>query len=106
MTTNPQPGIYLIVEFDWPKPFETSHAKKARALHDNVQEQPWIEETVAASGGLGEKLGSIWIFKLANYAALDTLLNDETDPVATAYRNFFSEMAAVEDRIREEVVFL
>lgn len=99
-------GIYLIVEFDWPRPVTQEVGKKARRLHDVVQNQAWIRETVAGSGSLGEGPGSIWIFWLENYAALDRLLRDKTDEVSQAYIDFYSAMPRVVDKIREEVVFL
>jgi len=101
-----KPGIYLIVEFDWPQPFEEQHGKLARALHDSVQGLDWIKESVAASGGLGGKYSSLWIFWLENYAALDRLLGDPADAVSQAYRAFFSQMKTVRDQIREEVYFV
>ena len=106
MAENPKAGIYLIVEFEWPQPFTAVHGKMARQLHDVVQNQSWIKETVAASGGIGLGPGSIWIFWLENYAALDTLLNDETNAVSQAYNSFFAEMPVVVDKIRSKVVFL
>ena len=45
--------IYLIVEFDWPNPVEKEVAQRAAHLHNVVQGQSWIQEAVAASGGLG-----------------------------------------------------
>ena len=99
-------GIYLIVEFEWPRPFSQEHAKNARALHDVVQGKEWIKEAVAASGGIGEGPPSIWVFWLENYAAVDRLLRNPEDPVSKAYLNFFTEMAVVKDKIREEVLFL
>lgn len=101
-----KPGIYLMINFDWPKPFETEHARKARKLHDIVQGKSWIKEAVAASGGIGGGQESVWVFWLENYAALDRLLKDEEDEVAQTYRDFFSGMESIEERIREEVVFL
>ena len=98
-------GIYLIVEFDWPKPFEKDHGKLARELHDAVQDRDWIRESVAASGGIGGNRSSLWIFWLESYASLDRLFNDREDPVSRAYLGFFSQMAAVEDYVREEVYF-
>jgi hypothetical protein len=100
------PGIYLIVEFDWPQPFEQEHAKLARALHDAVQGRDWIKETAAASGGIGGRRSSLWVFRLESYAALDRLFKDREDPVSQAYLAFFSKMATVEDWVREEVVFV
>ncbi|MBK8901050.1 MAG: hypothetical protein IPM53_07700 [Anaerolineaceae bacterium] len=104
--STPQVGIYLIVEFEWPRPFSQEHAKNARALHDVVQNQEWIREVVAASGGLGDGPPSLWIFWLPDYACLDRLLRNQEDPVSQAYNTFFSQMPIVKDKIREEVAFL
>lgn len=106
MAEQKQPGIYLIVEFDWPQPFTQDVGKKARHLHDIVQNQTWVREMVAGSGGLGEGPSSIWVFWLENYAALDRLLRDRSDEVSQAYIDFFNAMPRVVDKIREEVVFL
>ena len=105
MSEQNSPGIYLIVEFDWPHPFDPEMGKKASRLHQVIQNQNWIRETVAGSGGLGEGPGSIWIFWLENYAALDRLLRDKSDEVSKAYVEFFSAMPKVTDKIREEVAF-
>jgi len=99
-------GIYLMIDFDWPQPFEQAHAKLARALHEALQGKTWIKESVAASGGIGGELDSTWFFWLENYAALDKLLRDENDEIAQAYKTFFSAMPAVIEKIREAVVFL
>lgn len=99
-------SIYLLVQFNWPRPFDPEHGQMARALHEALQGQTWIEEVVAASGGIGGGPSSLWIFKLANYAALDRLFHEEEDPVAGAYRAFFGEMVDVQDMVREEVIFL
>ena len=101
-----QAGIYLIIEFDWPRPFAQEHAQKARHLHDVLQEKAWIKEIVAASGGIGQGPASLWIFWLPNYAALDRLLRERDDPVHQAYTAFFSEMSLVKDKVREQVLFL
>jgi hypothetical protein len=105
MSTN-HAGIYLIVDFDWPHPMTADQPKKARHLHDLVQDQSWIKEVVAASGGLGSGPDSTWIFWLENYAALDRLLRDQEDDVCRAYLAFFSEMVNVIEKVREEVIFL
>ena len=99
-------GIYLIVEFDWPNPVETEAAQKAAHLHTVVQNQDWIREVVAASGGLGGENSALWIFWLENYAALDRLFHDRSDEISQAYLGFFSKMPRVKDKIREEVIFL
>ena len=106
MSEQKHPGIYLIVEFDWPSPVNAEVGKKARHLHDVVQNQAWIREMVAGSGGLGGGPSSIWVFWLENYAALDHLLRDKSDDVSRAYMDFLSAMPRVVDKIREEVVFL
>ena len=106
MSENPHPGLYLMVEFDWPEPVTAEVAKKARHLHDVVQGRTWIRESVAASGGVGAGPRSLWIFWLENYAALDRLLHDSSDEVSQAYMECFSAMPVVVDKIRDEVVFL
>jgi hypothetical protein len=105
MAEQMSPGIYLIVEFNWPRPFQPELAQKARHLHEIVQPQTSIQEIISASGGLGADPSSIWIFRLENYAALDRLLADRLDEVSQAYAGFFSQMANVTDKIREAVVF-
>ncbi|MCA9897600.1 MAG: hypothetical protein H6654_05660 [Ardenticatenaceae bacterium] len=103
--SEPRVGIYLIVEFEWPRPFSQEVAQNARKLHDLLQETEWITEVVAASGGLGDGPPSVWIFWLRNYAALDRLFHDHDDPVTHAYNAFFSQMPLVKDKIREQVDF-
>lgn len=105
MTDSRKPGIYLIVEFDWPRPFTPEQGKMAGQLHRVVQDKSWIKETVAASGGIGGGPSSVWIFWLENYAALDKLMNDRDDEVSQAYTQFFLEMPLVQEKIRGEVLF-
>ena len=105
MNEKAKPGIYLVVEFDWPSPFTPEHGQKARHLHEVLQGKTWIKETIAASGGVGGDLSSLWVFWLESYAVLDRLLRDTDDEIAKAYQDFFSEMSAVRDKVREEVVF-
>ena len=100
------PGVYLIVEFDWPSPMRPELVQRAKDLHQEVQNQMWIQEVVAASGGLGMGPSSIWIFRLENYAALDRLLRDRSDEISRMYVGFFSEMANVRDKVREEIFFM
>jgi hypothetical protein len=100
------PGIYLIVQFNWPANITKELAGKARALHDVLHgEHGWIRDTVAASGGLGSGPSSLWIFWLQNYAALDRLLHSD-DPISQAYVAFFSEMVDVSESVREQVAFI
>lgn len=106
MADREKPGIYFIVDFDWPQPLQEEHGRNARNLHDMVQDRSWIREVAAASGGIGVGRSSTWIFWLEGYAALERLLRDEADEVGRAYRAFFGDMARVEDKVREEVVFL
>lgn len=101
-----KPGIFLIVDFNWPKPFEREHGNKARTLHAVVEGADWIHEAVAASGGVGGGPASLWIFHLGDYAAVDRLLRTPGDPVCDAFLSFVTEMEDVEMRVREEVVFL
>jgi len=106
MSDSPQPGIYLIVEFDWPRPFTPEVGELAKQLHNIVQDKSWIKEVVAASGGIGKGPSSVWIFWLENYAALDTLMNDRENEVSQVYTKFFSGMSLVNDKIRGEVLFI
>lgn len=102
----PTAGIYLMIDFDWPNPFEAEHGSKARKLHDVVQGKSWIKEAVAASHGVGTGPASSWIFWLENYTALDRLLRDPNDEVSKAYSDFFTLMPVVNAKIREEVLFI
>lgn len=105
MNEHPDPGLYLIVEFEWPADVSRELGQQARALHDLVEGADWIREVVAASGGVGGDLSSIWVFRLADYAALDRLLNTPDDPIGHAYGTFFGAMPQVRDRIRHGVAF-
>lgn len=102
----PQPGIYLMIDFAWPEHIDKELAGKAYALHSVVQDKDWIKEVVAASGGLGAGPSSVWVFWLENYAALEKLLRAPDDPVGQAYLAFFKEMPVVNEKLREEVVFM
>jgi hypothetical protein len=105
MSDKPTTGIYLIVEFEWPNPMDPEAGKKAYHLHQVVQDQSWIQEVVAASGGIGDGPSSIWVFWLENYAALDRLLRSENDEVSTAFIAFRRAMPRLTEKIREEVLF-
>ncbi len=104
MARNTLPGIYLIIEFDWPQPFEDEFGQLAADLHRSIQEHDWIEEVFTASGGVGGDLSSMWVFWLQDYAGLDRLFKDRSHPVSLAYNDFFSQMSGVHERIREEVI--
>ena len=97
-------GIYLLVQFNFPRPFQPEYGDKAKALHEVAQGQDWIEEVFTASGGVGAGPSSVWVFKLQNYASLDRLFSGE-GPVSKAYVDFFRSMSDVQDMVREEVVF-
>ena len=99
-------GIYLIIDFEWPKPWDGMCAKRARELHEVVKAHGWVREVVAAGGGIGSGPAYTWVFWLEDYAALDRLMRSEHDAVALAYRAFFADMTHVTDKIREEVLFL
>lgn len=96
--------IYLIVQFNFPQPFAAEYGEKAKALHQALIGQDWIEEVFAASGGVGGGPAAIWVFRMADYASLDRLLHGD-EPVSKAYVDFFSAMDGVEDMIREAVIF-
>ena len=106
MATQQDPGIYLIVEFNWPAKITKEIGASAKALHEAVTASDWIDDPVAASGGLGGGPSSIWVFHLPDYAALDRLFKDREDPVSQAYYAFFSNMQDVEDSVREAVLWL
>jgi hypothetical protein len=101
-----QPGILLIVDFDWPQPFEKEHAQKAWALHDAIVASDWVVDLAAGAGGVGAGQSSIWVFRLDGYAALDRLMREREDPVCRAYMDCFGIMENVAERVREEVIFL
>ena len=103
--SNSSPGVYLIVQFNWPPDFTREMADGARDLHAALKDADWIQEVLAASGGLGAGPSSIWIFRLQGYASLDRLLHDREDPISKAYVMFFSHMADISESIREQVVF-
>lgn len=101
-----QAGIYLFIDFEWPVPFEQSHAKLAHNLHTVVQGQTWIREVGAASHGLGSGPSSSWVFWLENYGVLERLLRTSDDDICKAYTTFFEAMPLKEQKVREEVLFL
>jgi hypothetical protein len=104
MATN-KAGIYLFVDFEWAEPFNPEHGKLARKLHDTVQGQSWIKEVAAGSNGIGQGTKHVWVFWLENYAALETLLRDESNEIGKLYKAFFSAMPVVHEKLREEVWF-
>ena len=99
-----QQSIYLVVLFNFPKPFLSEYGEKVKALHQALLEQDWIEEVFAASGGIGGGPSSMWVFRMDSYASLDRLFGG-SDPVSKVYVDFFRSMDDVEDFVREEVVF-
>jgi hypothetical protein len=106
---NEQPSIYLIVEFNWPEIESPEMYKGAGNLHKVIEVADWIEEVFAGFGGVGKGKASIWIFKMRSYSILDKLLNSynsDQNEVSRAYSTFFKLMVDVEEKIREEVVFV
>jgi len=99
-------GIYLIIEFDWPAAIEPDLTQKARRLHDSVRGQGWIREVVVASGGIGGGPSSMWVLWLQNYASLDRLFTNDADIISIAYREFFSAVEHVQEKVRHEVQFV
>ncbi|OLS28641.1 MAG: hypothetical protein HeimC2_05280 [Candidatus Heimdallarchaeota archaeon LC_2] len=110
MTSEKQtPGIFLILEFDWPKEKTPEMYEAARNLHNMISKAEWVEEIFAGFGGIGAGKASIWGFKMSKYADLDKLVNSyrqDQNEVSRAYSNFFKLMINVEEKIREEVVFV
>ena len=108
MSITNTPGLFLIVEFDWPKEITPQLFKASSHLHEVVTQSDWIDEKVAGYGGLRIDFQCIWIFRVNDFVALEKLLNlpeDEQDDVAKAYANFFDNMIKVKETIRQEVIF-
>lgn len=99
-----EPKLYLVVQFNFPRPFKPEYGDKAKALHAALQESDWIVEVLTASGGIGGGPAGLWILGLENYGGLDRLFGGE-DPASRAYQDFFSVMDEVRDSIREAVLF-
>ena len=102
-------NIFLIVEFNWPSETTPDLFKAAGDLHKTVLAAGWIEEVLAGFGGIGPGRASIWVFKMASYADLDKLVNSynvDQNEVSKSYSTFFGMMEDIEEKIREEVVFV
>ncbi|MFW9777585.1 MAG: hypothetical protein ACFFE8_01945 [Candidatus Heimdallarchaeota archaeon] len=99
------PGIYLIIEFDWPGHITPEIRKNASELHRVVEDEEWIREVAAGSSGIGGMASSIWIFWLRDYSSLDILLRDKKNAIHRAYMEFFEKMINVSDQIKEEIIF-
>ena len=97
-------SIYLIVNFNFPKPFKPEYGELVSILHQLLDADDWIEDVLTASGGIGGGPPSIWVFKLMDYASLDRLFRGG-EAILKAYFEFFRVMDDVEDIIREEVIF-
>ncbi|MHA1440909.1 MAG: hypothetical protein ACTSPK_03455 [Candidatus Heimdallarchaeota archaeon] len=100
-----QQGIMLIVEFDWPEEITKELGSLVRKFHDLVTDADWIEEKVAASGGLGGDYGSIWIFRLKNYAGLDEFFHGKNE-IAKSFKKWSNQMIDISISVKEEVMFL
>jgi hypothetical protein len=99
-------ALYLFIEFEWPREVTKELGGLAHKLHTLTQDAGWIQEVVAASGGIGGEMSSVWVFQLADYAALERLMRDPDDEISQTYMQFFSQMADVRDSLREQVVFM
>ena len=98
-------GFYLIIEFDWPSTISKELALIVRKFHDLVMEEDWLEETIAASGGIGGDNSSLWIFRIENYASLDKFLHGK-NPVAENFPKWADKMAKMKLSVKEQVKFL
>ena len=76
-----------------------------RHFHDLIIAADWIEEKVAASGGIGRKYNSIWVLKMENYAALDRFLHGKNE-ITENFTEWADQMLKMKLNIKEEVQFL
>lgn len=95
----------IIIEFDWPSDISNELYMNVRKFHDIVEKTDWIEECVAASGGIGGVFNSIWIFRLSNYAMLDKFF-DEKNEISQSFALWADSMAKMKISVKEEVMFL
>lgn len=98
-------GYYILVEFDWPSSITKELATLVRKFHDLVVEADWIDETVAASGGIGGECNSIWILHIENYAILDKFLHGK-NPIAENFNKWSNQLAKMKISVKEQVKFL
>ena len=106
MTNNSSPGIFLIVEFDWPSPTPPALFQAAASLHKTLERSIWMQEILGGFGGIGSHYQSIWIFKFSNFADIDILLeNGNEREEVEAYSAFFDNMKNVKTIIKQEVTF-
>ena len=96
---------YIIIEFDWPSSITKELATLVREFHDLVKDADWIEESVAASGGIGGEYNSIWILWIEKYATLDTFLHGE-NPITENFSKWANQMAKMRISVKEKVQFL
>ncbi len=102
MTTS---GYYILIEFDWPSTITKELTILVREFHDLVLETEWVDETVAASGGIGGEYNSIWILYIEKYAILDKFLHGE-NPIAENFNKWADQMAKMKISVKEQVKFL
>ncbi len=98
--------LYFFNWFDWPTEISEEIANDAKLLHNLLNEADWIEETIAASGGIGGQFSSIWVFKLKSYADIERLLHNYDDPVCRQYHKFFNQTAKMQTMVRDRVIFI
>jgi len=107
MTSSSSPGIFLIVEFDWPNPTPPAMYQAAASIHRSLKQSIWMQEVLGGFGGIGSNYQSIWIFKFANFADIDILLNNTSDRAEVkVYSSFFDNMKNVKTIIKQEVTFI
>ena len=100
-----QPGIVLILQFNWPQTITKELGLKVHHFHDLIIAADWIEEKVPASKGIGGKYNSIWVLKMENYAALDHFLHGKNE-IAENFTEWADQMLKMKINVKEEVQFL
>ena len=101
----PSSRYYLIIEFDWPSSITKELATLVRKFHDLVEKADWINEIIAASGGIGGEFNSIWILDIENYAILDKFLHGN-NPISENFNAWTDQMTKLRISIKEQVKFL
>ena len=96
---------YLIIEFDWPETITKELATSVRKFHDLIELEDWINEEIAASGGIGGEFSSIWIFNIGPYAGLDKFFHGD-NPIAEHFPKWADFMAKMRISVKQKVHFV